>query len=169
MQCAARRERETVEVDDFWPRVFPASASHLSVDQVVQLLRALRREDERVFVVVHAFAGRPRAGDIEHYTLQMAEEIQMRLVFLSVDLDVDARWDLGLPHTFHQLSEAAEEGLLDVLLGPPPARLGAAQGSCRHRVPDRSGTVASIAGAFPGLRRLSKRASMRPTPWPSTS
>ncbi len=93
----------------------------------------------------------------------------MRLIFLSVDLDVDARWDLGLPHTFHQLSEAAEEGLIDVLLGGPPARLGAAQGSCRHRVLDRSGTVASIAGAFPGLRRLSKRVLMRPTPWPSTS
>ena len=50
----------------------------------------------------------------------MCEDARLPLLFCSVDLLVDSRWDLAAPETFMALMQLAEEGLIDVVLGGPP-------------------------------------------------
>ncbi len=50
----------------------------------------------------------------------MAADASLPVFFVSIDLEVDALWDLADPVTFHRMAEAVEEGLIDIILGGPP-------------------------------------------------
>ncbi len=50
----------------------------------------------------------------------MAQEALLWPFFTTVDLATDPDWDVADPRTFHRLSEAIEEGLVDAVLGGPP-------------------------------------------------
>ena len=49
------------------PDSFPCSGSHLKVTQWLATLRELRRRSERVLVVLHLFAGSPRADGVDQF------------------------------------------------------------------------------------------------------
>lgn len=83
-------------------------------------VRRSKQEDERVFVVVHMFAGERRENDVQQFLEQRMATAQMRLLMLSVDLAEDPLWDFRNPNTFQALFELAEEGLIDVWFGGPP-------------------------------------------------
>ncbi len=65
----------------------------------------------------------------------MAADASLPVFFVSIDLEVDALWDLADPVTFHRMAEAVEEGLIDIVLGGPPcAYSGPAPGSSTWRI-----------------------------------
>ena len=83
-------------------------------------MRETKREDTRVLVVVHMFAGERRKGDIQECLEQLMGESSHQLLMLSVDLAMDARWDFTNPSTYHSMMQLAREGLIDIWLGGPP-------------------------------------------------
>lgn len=94
--------------------------SQYTVDQWCQAVRETKREDTRVLVVVHMFAGERRKGDIQECLEQLMGESSHQLLMLSVDLAMDARWDFTNPSTYHSMMQLAREGLIDIWLGGPP-------------------------------------------------
>ncbi len=92
----------------------------LTVQGWCDAVRRSKQEDERVFVVVHMFAGERREGNIQQFLEEMMESAHLRLLMLSVDLAEDPLWDFRNPNTFQAMMELAEEGLIDVWLGGPP-------------------------------------------------
>ena len=83
-------------------------------------VRRSKQKDERVFVVVHMFAGERREGDVQQFLEERMEAAGMQLLMLSVDLAEDPLWDFRNPNTFQAMMELAEEGLIDVWFGGPP-------------------------------------------------
>ena len=66
----------------------------------------------------------------------MAASLGLRALFLSADLGGDARWDLADARAFSALMELCEGGLIDIVIGGPPARPGHgldATAGCRGR------------------------------------
>ena len=109
--------------DDLWhakQQADKASASMLSLDEFVEKVRALRNLAHRTFVVLNLFAGPRRRGDIEDWTTRLCAKAGLCLLFCSVDLLVDSRWDLAAPETLASLMMLCEEGLIDIVLGGPP-------------------------------------------------
>ena len=71
-------------------------------------------------MVVHLFAGPRRRCDVQEFVEAMAAEHELDLLMLSVDLLVDANWDLSEPSTFSSLMSLVAEGLIDVIIGGFP-------------------------------------------------
>ena len=80
----------------------------------------LKRLHFRVFTLVHLFGGRLREGDVHYYVMALQIKFCVSVVMLSVDLAVDADWDLAHPPTAVMMQETAEQGLVDGSLGGPP-------------------------------------------------
>ena len=93
-------------------------------------VRGAARQEERATTVMHLFAGRRRAADVEEFAKALAAKRGVRLLFLAADLESDDCWDLSLPHTFALLHELAQEGLIDLLIGGPPCSTWS---KARHR------------------------------------
>ncbi len=98
----------------------PEAAKTYAVAEWAAAVRGARQEAERVFVVMHLFAGPRRERDLHEYVEQEAGEQGLRLLMVSVDLLADAQWDLGDPSTFHCLMDLIVEGLIDITVGGPP-------------------------------------------------
>ena len=109
--------------DDLWlamKKAATVSASMLSLDEFCHQVRSLKQRATRTCVVLNLFAGPRRCGDIEEWTTRLCAAAGIALLFCSVDLLVDSRWDLAAPETFLALMMLAEEGLIDIVLGGPP-------------------------------------------------
>eukprot|EP00438_Fugacium_kawagutii_P016297 Skav208500 [mRNA] locus=scaffold1658:66831:72825:+ [translate_table: standard] len=72
-------------------------------------------------ILLHAFAGRRRRGDVQWYLDQMAAPDGMVLVTVSLDLVINAEWgDISKPATRQYWTRAAASGqILGFLCGPP--------------------------------------------------
>ena len=101
-------------------RMSEASDSVFTVQGWCDAVRRSKQEDERVFVVVHMFAGERREDDVQQFLEEKMYGAHMKLLMLSVDLAEDPLWDFRNPNTFQAMMELAEEGLIDVWLGGPP-------------------------------------------------
>ncbi|CAK0851604.1 unnamed protein product, partial [Prorocentrum cordatum] len=101
-------------------RAAPPSPRGYSVAEWLETVRRAKRDDERVMVVMHLFAGRRRRGDVQEVVERLAKERSLRVLFLSADLLDDPRWDLANPSTFSALMELCEGGWVDIVLGGPP-------------------------------------------------
>ena len=97
----------------------PRSAN-FSVEGWVEAARATRRSAERIFVMIHFFAGCRREGDIEEWMASLMREANLNLLIISVDLAMDYRWDLTNPVTFSALNQLVLEGLIDGSFGGAP-------------------------------------------------
>jgi hypothetical protein len=73
-----------------------------------------------VFVVMHLFAGPRRSGDVQEHVERLAASHSLEVLMLSVDLLMDANWNLADPVTFDSVMSLIGEGLVDVVLGGPP-------------------------------------------------
>ncbi|CAK9064634.1 unnamed protein product, partial [Durusdinium trenchii] len=104
-------------------------AAGFTVSQWCDAVRATKRQGHRVFVWMHFFAGRRQDGDVEEFAQKLAEAKGLQLMYISIDLATDHRWDLTIPCTFHALYQLVEEGLVDGVLGEPPCSTVA---SSRH-------------------------------------
>ena len=91
-----------------------------TVEAWCEAVRRSKQGNQRVFVVVHMFAGERRPGDIQEFLEAMMIEADRQLLMLSVDLAEDPLWDFRNPNTMHAMMELANEGLIDVWLGGPP-------------------------------------------------
>ena len=83
-------------------------------------MRISRRDEKRVFVAVHLFAGARRDGDLESCLYECCTAAKIELLSLSIDLENDPQWDITLPDTFYRLYELAVEGLIDLGTAGPP-------------------------------------------------
>lgn len=121
-----KAEDDVVVKDEQWSliqqarRTAQVAYSGFTVQGWCDAVRRSKQEDERVFVVVHMFAGERRENDVQQFLEQKMEAAQLRLLMLSVDLAEDPLWDFRNPNTFQALFELAEEGLIDVWFGGPP-------------------------------------------------
>ncbi|CAK0903818.1 unnamed protein product, partial [Prorocentrum cordatum] len=104
-----------------------------SVAEWLETVRRAKRDDERVMVVMHLFAGRRRRGDVQEVVERLAKERCLRVLFLSADLLDDPRWDLANPSTFSALMELCEGGWVDIVLGGPPCSTWSRARYNRHR------------------------------------
>ncbi|CAK0845232.1 unnamed protein product, partial [Prorocentrum cordatum] len=84
--------------------------------QMLKAVRHARRQETRVFVVMHLFAGARREQDVQHYVEAMMADLELKVLMISVDLAEDSRWDLGRVDTFELLWSLVAEGLVDVIL-----------------------------------------------------
>ena len=91
-----------------------------TVEAWCEAVRRSKQRDQRVFVVVHMFAGERRSCDIQEFLEKRMSEAGLQLLMLSVDLAEDPLWDFRKPSTVHAMMELANEGLIDVWLGGPP-------------------------------------------------
>ena len=91
-----------------------------TVEAWCEAVRRSKQEDDRVFIVVHMFAGERRPGDIQEFLEAKMKHAGLKLLMLSVDLAEDPLWDFRNPSTVHAMMELATEGLIDVWLGGPP-------------------------------------------------
>ncbi|CAK0883180.1 unnamed protein product [Prorocentrum cordatum] len=98
-------------------RAAPPSPRGYSVAEWLETVRRAKRDDERVTVAMHLFAGRRRRGDAQEVGERLAKERSLRVLFLSADLLDDPRWDLANPSTFSALMELCEGGWVDIVLG----------------------------------------------------
>eukprot|EP00959_Pyramimonas_sp_CCMP1952_P008909 186198-Pyramimonas_sp.AAC.1 len=87
--------------DDDWAerqrlrRDGPPPPSGFSVASWCEAVRHARRQETRVFVVMHLFAGARREQDVQHYVEAMMTDLELKVLMISVDLAEDSRWDLG--------------------------------------------------------------------------
>ena len=86
----------------------------------IESVRTARSAGSRVFVGMHLFAGKRRAGDIEWWVQKLGIAIGLIILSVSVDLDSDSAWDLLCPDTFAVLMDLAEGGFIDFIGGGPP-------------------------------------------------
>ncbi|CAK0803647.1 unnamed protein product, partial [Prorocentrum cordatum] len=115
-----------MQKDDDWAerqrlrRDGPPPPSGFSVASWCEAVRHARRQETRVFVVMHLFAGARREQDVQHYVEAMMTDLELKVLMISVDLAEDSRWDLGRVDAFELLWSLVSEGLVDVILGGPP-------------------------------------------------
>ena len=95
-----KAEDDVVVKDEQWSliqqarRTAQVAYSGFTVQGWCDAVRRSKQEDERVFVVVHMFAGERRENDVQQSLEQGMEAAQLRLLMLSVDLG--RRSTLGL-------------------------------------------------------------------------
>jgi hypothetical protein len=97
-----------------------ASAKYSKVNEFVEAVRHARRSATRVFIAIHLFAGRRRSGDIEEWVTALGTKIGLAILFLSIDLDADAKSDMLSNSTFSLLMGLCEDGMVDFIGGGPP-------------------------------------------------
>ncbi|CAE7309115.1 unnamed protein product [Symbiodinium sp. CCMP2592] len=108
---------------EWWER-FAARGSYraeagFSVEQWWAVIRKARLAPHRVFVIMHLFGGERRLNDVQHFAERFAEEAGLTVLFATVDLATDHRWDLAREDTQHELL-GMMSGFVDLLmLGPP--------------------------------------------------
>ena len=83
-------------------------------------VRAAKQTGERVFVVMHFFAGERRPDDVEAWLSRRCDEEDLKLLMISIDLATDSNWDFTIPASYHAIMELVDEGLIDVAIGGPP-------------------------------------------------
>ena len=86
----------------------------------IEAVREARRSVKRVFVGMHMFAGSRRKEDIQWWIEMLCLSVGLSILFISIDLDSDAAWDLSVLETFAALMELAELGYIDFVGGGPP-------------------------------------------------
>ena len=91
-----------------------------TVDGFCEEVRRTKHEDERIYVVIHMFAGARREGDVQQFLEHKMQDAGLKLLMISVDLAEDPEWDFANPITFSKLMGLAEEGLVDIFFGGPP-------------------------------------------------
>ena len=83
-------------------------------------VRFLKRDEDLVIVVLHAFSGARRRCDVEHYTYELADEHGVPIFYFGVDLAFNRFWGLADPSLIAMLSDMIGEGLIDIVIGAPP-------------------------------------------------
>jgi hypothetical protein len=91
-----------------------------SIDEWLHNIRKLKGESERVFVLMLFFWGRDNSQLLTTTLEQAALSHGFRLVILSVDLEIDSRWDVSIPRVFDTLMKAVGT-TVDVVVGWPPS------------------------------------------------
>ncbi len=94
--------------------------SGYTVQEWCDAVRAAKRGDQRVFVVMHFFSGERRPQDVQEWLEGWMEEAGLKLLMISVDLAYDPLWDFTKPSSFHNIYQLCVEGLIDATLGGPP-------------------------------------------------
>ena len=73
------------------------------------------------FVVLHLFAGRRRQGDLEHYIMLRAAELDVQVRVVSLDVQIDARkGDLSDPRVINFWMDEIRKGRVLALFAGPP-------------------------------------------------
>ena len=73
------------------------------------------------FVVLHLFAGRRRQGDLEHYIMLRAAELDVQVRVVSLDVQIDARkGDLSDPRVISFWMDEIRKGRVLALFAGPP-------------------------------------------------
>ncbi len=96
------------------------ATARMTLQEFCDAVRISRRDEKRVFVAVHLFAGARRDGDLETCLYECCTAAKIELLSLSIDLENDPQWDITLPDTFYRLYELAVEGLIDLGTAGPP-------------------------------------------------
>ncbi|CAL1127775.1 unnamed protein product, partial [Cladocopium goreaui] len=111
-------EEEQVEMigDQEWEKrqkqrkqLCQVSSSGFTVQEWCQAVRESQHGEQRMFVVMHFFAGDRRPGDVQEHLTRMCALHGLKLLMISIDLASDANWDYTNPETFNS-----------VVLGGPP-------------------------------------------------
>ena len=77
------------------------------------------------FVVLHLFAGRRRQGDLEHYIMLRAAELDVQVRVVSLDVQIDAKkGDLSDPRVISFWMDEIRKGRVLALFAGPPAPRG---------------------------------------------
>lgn len=76
-------------------------AAGYTVEQWCAAVRRAKQQSNRVFVLMHFFAGERRRGDVEQFAKELATEQGIEVLMISIDLATDHRWDFTWPQTFH--------------------------------------------------------------------
>ena len=77
-----------------------AGQSGYTVQGWCDAVRASKRKDNRVFVVMHFFSGERRPQDVQEWLEGWMREADLELLMISVDLACDPLWDFTEPTTF---------------------------------------------------------------------
>ena len=101
-------------------RLSPTGQSGYTVQEWCDAVRAAKRENHRVFVVVHFFSGERRPQDVQEWLEGWMEEAGLKLLMISIDLAHDPLWDFTQPSSFHKIYQLCIEGLVDATVGGPP-------------------------------------------------
>ena len=64
--------------------------------------------------------GADRAGSFRRHVEALAEAAGLWVLVIDVDIEQDGGWDLCDPLVINALLDWIEQGLVDLLLGPPP-------------------------------------------------
>ncbi len=112
-----RTERCAVEPTPRWTARDRRMGSPLAF---LERARRLKADSAQAVVVLHAFAGARRVGDIEERMIHWASIMNVVLLIESADMAFNAEWDLGNPHTIKILMDMVLMGLLDIVLGGAP-------------------------------------------------
>ena len=94
-------------------------AAGFSVEEWIQAVRGAKAASSRVFVGMCFFRGEGRNGDIQSCLEDLYQAAGMTLLFLTVDLATDSRWDISDKATFYDLMQLAT-GFIDLVIGAPP-------------------------------------------------
>ena len=90
-----------------------------SVQEWWEAITQARISGSRTIVVMSFFSGERRCGDIHHFVEQQAKAADIPILMISIDLAVDARWDLANDETFHSIMKMTR-GFVDIVIGGPP-------------------------------------------------
>ena len=88
---------QTAQPDAHWrsaAEAFCEVQTQFTVAQWADAVRAARCADARVMVVMHLFAGPRRRGDVQERVEHRAALLGLKILMVSVDLLVDAAWNL---------------------------------------------------------------------------
>ena len=87
---------------------------------LLETVRAARREEERVFVLLLLFSGPRRPNDVQAWVERLAPDYGVKVLVISSDAEGPWPLDFADPQSFASLSELVEEGAVDGAGGGSP-------------------------------------------------